>query len=301
MSNPRALNAFLSLYLQDQVAGRRRTLEEYQSIFPGNEQMVAERYGHYENDGADRAAAGASPSPFALDHVGPYRILQELGRGGQGVVYLAEDTRLHRKVALKVLSGARIARGRRSHGAVPARGRGRVEARSSRDLPPSTTRGVEQGLPYIAMRYVEGETLARQISTREGARRMHARSHRRRTSPRTAARTRGGSPIRRDRGPRSSRLIERAARALHAAHEAGVIHRDVKPGNIMVDLDGRAGHPRLRARARRGGRPRPRSRRPATSSGRRPTCRPSRSSEQRDPRSTGEPTSTRSASRSTSA
>lgn len=101
--------------------------------------------------------------------LGPYTILEQLGRGGQGVVYLAEDTRLKRKVALKVIETVgedmptdRLERFRRE-----------AEAASRLDHPNICAiheAGEADGTPYIAMRYIEGETLAEQI---ESARARH--------------------------------------------------------------------------------------------------------------------------------
>ena len=94
--------------------------------------------------GAETARSEAAPEPSSdgpgpYEPLGPYRPLKELGRGGQAVVYLAEDTRLHRQVALKVLTG--LGPGSEDVGpALPARGGGRVEARASRHL-----RGARRG------------------------------------------------------------------------------------------------------------------------------------------------------------
>jgi len=150
-----------------------------------------------------------------LEQVGPYRLVRELGRGGQGVVYLAEDTRLHRPVALKVLTGL----GSTSEDSV-ARFRREAEVASRLDHPGICTiydAGVHDGLPYIAMRHVDGESLAGWIAERADP---------------------PDSSTARARALEAVRLIEAAARATHAAHQAGVVHRDLKPGNIMVTPHG---------------------------------------------------------------
>jgi serine/threonine protein kinase len=81
--------------------------------------------------------------------------------------------------------------------------------------------GEEQGVPYIAMQLVRGTTLAALLD--------RARSGHTDTATSTIA-DRSGKIAMED----IVRVIERAARALHAAHEAGLVHRDIKPGNIMI-------------------------------------------------------------------
>ncbi|MBK8980088.1 MAG: protein kinase [Planctomycetes bacterium] len=141
--------------------------------------------------------------------VGPYQIVRELGRGGQGAVFLARDPRLGRDVALKILppaafvSAARLERFRRE---------ARIVAGLSHpgicDVIDADFAGE---LPYIAMRFVPGRTLADELRHAERPDRAGVR--------------------------RAVALIERVARALHAAHEAGVVHRDIKPANLLITPD----------------------------------------------------------------
>src|SRR5262245_40168576 len=192
--------------LQD--GGSARPLAEYAETFPGEDALVARAYA--DVFGADFA----SPASPDRDSIGHYRIAKELGRGGQGIVYLAEDTRLHRKVALKVLTGL----GPGSEDSVN-RLRREAEVASKLEHPGICgvhDAGVASGTPYIAMHYVEGTTLGERIA--------EARSRADDGEPTTT----------KHQIPDMLHVFEKAAAALHAAHEAGVIHRDIKPGNIMV-------------------------------------------------------------------
>ncbi|MCA9320977.1 MAG: protein kinase, partial [Planctomycetes bacterium] len=107
-----------------------------------------------------RGQAGDAPG-LATSEFGGYRVIQELGRGGQGLVYLAEDEKLGRRVALKILSSA-LAFSR----AAKARFEREAEVASKLDHP-GIARIYELGhaddLPFIAMEYVQGESLAEHI------------------------------------------------------------------------------------------------------------------------------------------
>ncbi len=177
-------------------------------------------------------AAGVSEVEEVVDpeKIGPYRRLGILGRGGQAVVFLAEDTRLRRRVALKVLVGLDIL------GATAALERFEREARTaSRLTHPNLCEiydtGIHEGMAFIAMRYVEGQSLAALIeSGRSDAGYTLAWPEASDKDESTSSK----AGISWSSLERTLAFFETAARALHAAHQAGVIHRDVKAGNIMV-------------------------------------------------------------------
>jgi len=202
---------FVEQYLRDRQGGQRPPLAHYLARFPDQAEAIAREYLRLQDaEAADPARPpAADPEPAVI---GRYRVLRELGRGGQGAVLLAEDTRLGRRVALKVLpsylglvSEDRLRRFRRE-----------AELVAKLEHPgicPVYEADLDGGVPFIVMRYVEGETLASVLKERRE----------RNEVPRSAPAIH-----------EVARWAERLARALHAAHEAGVIHRDVKPSNIVI-------------------------------------------------------------------
>ena len=181
MTPARALNAFLHRYLEDGSTGTRRSLEAYQALFPGHEELIAEQYGVLDSPGDPSIGRKGT-----LDRVGPYRILRRdrprrtgsrLSRRGRAA---PPEGRAQVLTGLGSLAPDRVARFLRE-----------AEVASRLDHPGIATvyeTGTEGGVPYIAMRYVEGETLAKRIEASESRRTIvgagSAASHRSSRRPR---------------------------------------------------------------------------------------------------------------------
>src|SRR5712692_6689295 len=140
--------------------------------------------------------------------LGRYEIRSKIGEGGMGEVYLAEDTRLHRKVALKILPADVVANEDRMR-------RFNQEATAAASLNHSHIAhiyeiGEHEGTHFIAMEYIEGDTLREKI-------------HRERTELRKLL-----------------RYLQQVAEGLAKAHSANIVHRDLKPDNIMITREGDA-------------------------------------------------------------
>jgi serine/threonine protein kinase/Flp pilus assembly protein TadD len=202
--------------------------------------------------GASHPAARGSAADAAADDpvsgiLGDYRILREVGRGGMGIVYEAEQISLGRRVALKVLPFAAALDAKQLQ-------RFKNEAKAAASLKHDHivsvyAVGCERAVHFYAMEYVEGQTLAQLIQARQaggtppaaaGAATLdYAPGAGAPTAPVAALSTRHSGPQGRNFYRTAAELVAQAADALEHAHSFGIVHRDVKPGNLLVDDAGR--------------------------------------------------------------
>ncbi len=210
----RQLEAVLHPYLQAMDAGRAPDREELLRQHPelaseltaffANQDAVA-RLAHDSAEAATLAPseAAATMAGTPVRYFGDYELLEEIARGGMGVVYRARQVSLNRPVALKMILAGQLASPQDVQ-----RFHSEAEAAANLEHPhivPIYEVGQQNGQHYFSMKLIEGGSLAQ--------------------SPRTAVRG----------------LVEvliKVARAVHYAHQRGILHRDLKPANVLLDTKG---------------------------------------------------------------
>jgi WD40 repeat protein len=200
--------------------GEEPQVEEYQRRFPQLADQLPRLFeGHLALEADPLCESGGSktlphPPPavagieahLEMPLLPDYELISELGRGGMGIVYQARQRSLNRLVALKMILPAHLA-------TPTVRQRFRIEAEAAAQLNhphivPIFEIGEHRGLHYFTMKLVEGGSLTSHVE------RFMA-------EPRSAA-----------------RVLVKVARAVHFAHQRGILHRDLKPANVVLDAEG---------------------------------------------------------------
>ena len=214
IGQPVSLDALDAVAARIGAAYRARGFVLSQAAIPEHAERIRDEYLRLAGGGPDRGARCLG---------GRYRLAESLGRGSFGEVFLAQDSKMRRRVAIKVLDEFR---------ALSAEWRERLirEAEATHRIGDDGSCtvydvGFEGNVPFLVMPWIQGQSLDRIFSTSAAL---------------------GRSPVWIRDGlapseilPAFLGLIEKVARTLHAAHEGGVIHRDIKPANILVRPDGR--------------------------------------------------------------
>jgi len=197
--------------LEAMIAKHPDLVDELRSLWATA--MVAEEFGSMADDAelageptAARAAGQRNSVPLP-ERIGDYEVVEEIGRGGMGVVFKARQFSLDRVVALKM-----ILQGHTASETDVARFRAEAESAARINHPhivPVYEVGDFEGQPYFSMKYVEGTTLSKRLAE-------------------------GPLPSR-----EAAALLVPVCRAVAEAHRHGLMHRDLKPSNILIDEAGR--------------------------------------------------------------
>jgi serine/threonine protein kinase/tetratricopeptide (TPR) repeat protein len=205
-------------FTEAQLRGAEPDIDEFARQYPGLHRQIKESIQDMQrtaslSDSLMRAdERDRQKQTIRHDLVGckveNFEIVETIGRGGMGVVYLARDTKLNRSVAIKSLPNQLV-------GGSTARLRLRREAKLLASLNHPNVAVIhdiieqEEGLGYLVLEYVPGDTLAQRIARK---------------------------PLKREE---ALSIGQQIAEAISAAHDKGVIHRDLKPGNIKITPEGR--------------------------------------------------------------
>jgi len=239
-------------FRERQKQGEQPDIEEYASRHPEAAQLLRKVLASLRLVGLSMSG-GAAVSSDSVDEplgktLGDFQVIREIGRGGMGVVYEAEQLSLRRRVALKVLPFAAVMDPRQLQ-------RFQNEARAAASLHhtnivPVHAVGSERGVHYYAMEYIDGVPLSAVIQELRRQRRLDAGDAQApltnsdpapiESASETAHLLQGVLSTKLSTTGREffrtvAQLGEQAALALDHAHERGIVHRDIKPANLLLD------------------------------------------------------------------
>jgi WD40 repeat protein len=216
LDREQVLDAVIASYLQAEKEGRAPAREELLARHPdlANElnEFFADRASMQRLAEPVRVAVAGLVPGTLVRYFGDYEILEEIARGGMGVVYRARQVSLQRVVALKMILAGQLA-----SAAEVQRFQSEARAAGNLDHPhivPIYEVGVHEGQHYFTMKLVEGGSLAQWLAD--------CRSE--------------IADLNRTQQTSFARLIETVARAIHFGHQRGLLHRDVKPANILLQV-----------------------------------------------------------------
>jgi serine/threonine protein kinase/Flp pilus assembly protein TadD len=235
-------------FLERQKNGERPDIEEYAARYPEAADLLRKVLASLELIGFSQLdGSGLSAATEPAGTLGDFRIVREVGRGGMGIVYEAEQISLRRRVALKVLPFAATMDPRhlqRFHNEAQA-----AASLHHTNIVPVHFVGCERGVHFYAMQFIDGQPLSEIIRQLHGQEKKAAAEEERTiayqrsqaddasTPPPAAVVTplTGEGPRGRDYFRKVAELGIQAAEALDHAHQLGIVHRDIKPSNLMLD------------------------------------------------------------------